>query len=331
MKANAPRRKIFDAVDLMTGNDQAGAVRNPADGVQMLPVDKIRAFHDHPFRLYEGERLNDMIESIREHGVLNPVIVRRVNGEYEMLSGHNRQNAAEAAGLKEIPAIVKEGITDEEAYIYVIETNLMQRSFADLLPSEKATVLEAHYDKVCCQGKRNDIIRELQILNGKTPEETCGHNGHKLKSRDRVAEEYGLSSRNAARYLRLNRLIPEFKDLIDTNGIAMLAAVDVSFLTEDEQRTVKEILDNSGMKLRPKVSAELRKHSGELTAEKAEDIISSMTSKKASAAAQIQVNLNNEICRKYLAGMDAGQMTAVVEKALEAWFSGREAADVQSQ
>ena len=131
-----------------------------------------------------GERLNDMVESIREHGILNPVIVLKMDDGYEMLSGHNRANAAKIAGLFEVPAIIKVGLSESEAYVYVIETNLIQRSFAELFPSEKAAVMAAHYDKVCCQGKRNDIIRELQILSGIEPEETSCHNGKKLNSLD---------------------------------------------------------------------------------------------------------------------------------------------------
>ena len=97
------------------------------------------------------------VESIREHGVLIPVIVLKTEDAYEMLSGHNIANAAKLAGLTEIPAIVKVGLSEAEAYVYVIETNLMQRPFAELMPSEKAAVMAAHYDKVCCQEKRNDI------------------------------------------------------------------------------------------------------------------------------------------------------------------------------
>ena len=91
------------------------------------------------------------------------------------------------------------------------------------MPSEKAAVMAAHYDKVCCQGKRNDIIRELKILNGEEPDDTCCHNGNKLKSLDVIASEYGFSSRNTARYLRLNYLIQPFKNLMDENKIALLA------------------------------------------------------------------------------------------------------------
>lgn len=109
------KRKVFcDAVDLL-------APEAPEGGVQMLPVDAIKPFHEHPFKLYRGDRLNDMVESIREHGILTPVIVRKLGTEYEMLAGHNRQNAARLAGLSEIPAIVKENLSDEEAWIYVVE------------------------------------------------------------------------------------------------------------------------------------------------------------------------------------------------------------------
>ena len=90
MKANAPKRKIFDAVDMMTADE---AKTESGNGLQYLPLDAVKPFHDHPFRMYEGERLEDMVQSIREHGVLNPVIVRKQEDGYEMLSGHNRQRA----------------------------------------------------------------------------------------------------------------------------------------------------------------------------------------------------------------------------------------------
>ena len=144
MKANAPKRKVFqDAVDLLGMPEDVNVP--VSNGQTMIPTEKIVPFHNHPFRLYEGERLADMVESIKEHGVLNPVIVQKVADKYEMLAGHNRWNAAKIAGVGDIPAIVKEGLSEEEAYVYVIETNLMQRSFTDLLPSEKAAVLAERY------------------------------------------------------------------------------------------------------------------------------------------------------------------------------------------
>lgn len=171
MKTDAPKRKIFtDAVDLLSSGEQV-----TGSGVEMLDIDVIKPFRHHPFRLYEGERLDDMEESIREHGIHNPVIVRKMHYGYEMLSSHNRQNAAKLAGLKQIPAFVKENLPDEEAYVYVIGTNLMQRSFTDLSVSEKAAVLAERYDKVLYQRKRDEIVAELKVL--ETPAEAKGEKG----------------------------------------------------------------------------------------------------------------------------------------------------------
>lgn len=172
MKANAPKRKIFDdAVDVLYGEDISAS----KNGIEMLPIDSIHPFRKHPFRLYEGERLEDMVDSIREHGILSPLIVWKNSGGYEMLAGHNRQNAGRLAGLTEVTVIVKYDLTEKEAYVYVIETNVIQRGFAELLPSEKAAVLAERYEKVISQGKRNDIMQEVARLNGSDVEETCGH------------------------------------------------------------------------------------------------------------------------------------------------------------
>ncbi len=327
MKANGPKRKIFDAVDMLTEESSAQVQDQASDGVQVLPLDKIKDFHDHPFHLYEGERLDDMVESIKEHGVLSPVIVQKIKGGYEMLSGHNRANAAKLAGLAEIPAIVKEGLTEQEAYVYVIETNMIQRSFNDLLPSEKAAVMAEQYDKTCCLGKRNDIIRELEILSGNETESTCGHNGHKLKSRDVLAREYGFSSRNAARYLRLNYLIRPFKDMMDRNEIPLLSAVDVSYMPEEEQQALYDLLTGRKLKLMPKMAAQLRNASGDLDEEKMLEIVDGLKVKK--QANGVSLKLPTAICSKYFEGMNAEQMASLVEQALEAWFAGKEAAHVQ--
>lgn len=211
MKANEPKRKIFaDAVDLIGGGESEASGTNC---VEMLDVDAIKPFRHPPFHFYEGERLNDMVESIKEYGILTPVIVRKMHYGYEMLAGHNRQNAAKLAGLKEIPAIVKENLPDDEAYVYVIETNLMQRSFTDLSVSEKAAVLAERYDKVLYQRKRDEIITELKELEGGS--DKGGHDVHLSKNRDSLGDEYGLSGRHVARLMRVNQTIPEIKELLD--------------------------------------------------------------------------------------------------------------------
>ena len=185
-----------------------------------LPPQAIRAFRGHPFRLYEGDRLNDLVESISEHGVLNPAIIRKIERdedgfEYEMLAGHNRQNAAAIAN-RELPCIVKENLSDEDAWIYVIETNVLQRSFSEMLPSEKAAVLTLRYSKMICQGRRNDIVEELKRL--ENPDEirengTCGIECHKSKSRDVVGAEYDLKGRAVANYVFKNHILPGLGDI----------------------------------------------------------------------------------------------------------------------
>ena len=220
-----------------------------------LPPQAIRAFRGHPFRLYEGDRLNDLVESISEHGVLNPAIIRKIERdedgfEYEMLAGHNRQNAAAIAN-RELPCIVKENLSDEDAWIYVIETNVLQRSFSEMLPSEKAAVLALRYSKMICQGRRNDIIEELKRL--ENPDEirenpTSGTQCHRTKSRDILGAEYDLKGRAVANYLRINELITPLKRRIDDAEFPIVVAVQLSYLTEQEQKMVDDVLDKSYMR-----------------------------------------------------------------------------------
>ena len=313
MKANGPKRKIFDAVDMMT--EDMGKAEN-GNGLQSLPVDKIKTFHDHPFRLYEGERLDDMVESIREHGVLNPVIVRNKGRGYEMLSGHNRLNAAKIAGLSEIPAIVKEGLSEEEAYVYVIETNMLQRAFSELLPSEKAAVLAARYEKVISQGKRNDILHEIEEIG------TCGHDVHKSRSRGGIGEEYGRTGRNIARYMRVDKLIPEFKDKLDDREMTLTTAVELSYLSEEEQGIVAA----EGTQINESTAKAIRAAAGELTAEKLEEIMH--PAKKTLPVRSLNIKIPSEAGEKYFSGMKAKERTDLVMKALDAWFAKKETAHV---
>lgn len=263
---------------------------------------------------------------------MNPVIVRKAARGYEMLAGHNRTNAAKIAGLTEVPAIVKTDLSDEDAYVYVIETNLLQRSFAELLPSEKAAVLVARYEKISSQGKRNDIRQEIEDLEKtcghdvhKSRQRTCGHDVHKLqKSRDGLGEEYGMTGRNIARYMRLDRLIPEFKDAVDKGTLAMVAAVDLSYLNVKIQKLIQQVAEAEGKKLKLKQAVELRKMGKEITKEGIESVLVGKERKKSQS---VSVKLPVELYEKYFAQMDAGAVQEIMEKALEGYF-GKEAAGV---
>lgn len=318
MKANAPKRKMFqDAVDLISPPEEK--INLSVDGQAMVPVEKIVPFHNHPFRLYEGERLDDMVESVKEHGVLSPVIVQKVADGYEMLAGHNRWNAAKIVGIKEIPAIVKEGLSEEEAYIYVIETNLMQRSFTDLLPSEKASVLAERYEKVMCQGKRNDILEEIAKLSGVGAADSCGHDVHKSKNRDSIGEDYGMTGRNIARYMRLNQTIEQIKKMVDAGTMAMVTAVELSYLSEKEQRQVCSVMNEHGWKIKNAQATELRKEAGSLTEDKVKNILTGDVKEKQISDAKMFA----QIKKKYFKGKSADEIMGVLEQALTTWF-GRE-------
>lgn len=129
--------------------------------VQQIPCDKLHPYHNHKFELYSGERLEDMVASIKENGVLSPIIVQPDGDGYEILIGHNRWNASKLAGLSTVPSIIKAGLTEDEAEMYVIESNVMQRGFENLRISEQAAAVALRHSEMFSQGKRNDILREL--------------------------------------------------------------------------------------------------------------------------------------------------------------------------
>lgn len=309
MKANNKRKVFGDAVDLLMDDIEERAVPK---GLELLPVKSIKPFHEHPFHLYEGERLEDMIASIKEHGVLNPVIVQKVENGYEMLSGHNRLNAAKLAGLKEVPAIVKTGLSEEEAYVYVIETNLMQRSFSDLLISEKAAVLKARYEKESCQGRRNDIIEEIARLEGKEVEVTRGHGDHRMKTRDTIGKEYELSGSSVGRLLKLNDLIKPFKDMVDRGALYTKVALQLAFLPEEEQNLVLNVMKEKKVKINIEMVMKLRSHSGALTDAMVRRYLSTEPVKKKC------YKVPARIVEKYFVGMDPNKVDGIVEQALEA-------------
>lgn len=314
MKANQPKRKLFnDAVDLLTGDA-------PDCGIQMIPVDQIKPFHEHPFKLYQGERLDDMVESIREHGILTPVIVRKLSSRYEMLAGHNRQNAARIAGLKEIPAIVKENLTDEEAWVYVMETNVIQRSFSDLTVTERIAVLAARYDKVCGIKKREEIIEELHRLN-----DTGGHNVHQqAKSRELIGQEYGMTGRNIARYVRCNQLIPAFKEMLDDGSLTLVSGVELSFLSEEEQELVNKALEQNGIRIKGNIAKKLKAAAGTITEKTVRSILAldkSVTEVKKKSS--INVKVPADVYHRYFSEADDREVQKIIVKALGLYYKAK--------
>lgn len=308
------KRKVFqDAVDLINTETVKVTENEPA----MISVEKIVPFHNHSFRLYEGKRLDDVMESIREHGIFIPVIVQKIADGYEMLSGHNRWNVAKLLGFEEIPAIIKENLTERKAYMYVIEINMFQRSFDDLLPLEKAAVLVERYEKVMCQGRRNDILEEIAMLNSVDVPETYEHDVHKSKSRDAIGEDYGMTGRNIARYMRLKQTTDQIKEMVDDGTLAMVTAVELSYLSEEEQGHVCKVLNEHGGKINNAQAVELHKEAGFLTADKAKDILAGEVKEKPVSDAKMFA----QIKKKYFKGKSTDEIMGVLEQALTTWFA----------
>jgi ParB family chromosome partitioning protein len=223
--------QVFNTVDIL---DKDTGTTSPK--IKMIKLDDLVPFKNHPFKLYEGQQLIDMTESIRANGIYSPIIARSYTekkGKYEILSGHNRTTAARSAGLKEVPVIIKDGLTDEEALLIVTESNLIQRSFADLKHSERAIVLAMHYEAMKKQsGYRSDLLNEINEL-------TCAPMGHGMRTRDKLSAQYGLGKTTIARYLRVDKLIPALKDRLDNDEIGMRAAEALSYLNVKEQEIVE--------------------------------------------------------------------------------------------
>ena len=153
------------------------------------------------------------------------------DGKYEILSGHNRANSAKIAGLTKVPVVIKEDLTDEEAMLIVTETNLIQRAFSELTHSEKARILTERHDAIKEQGRRTELINEIEKLyktDNIQENSDLGQIDPKEFTRDKIGDQYDLSPRMVSRYLRIDTLIAELKERLDNNEIPFTAAVDLS-------------------------------------------------------------------------------------------------------
>ena len=322
MKINAPRRSIInDALDLYTPTRGV-----PVEGYSLveLPIALIKPYHDHPFHLYSGTRLDDMVESIRDKGVLVPVIVQPLtDGYYEMLAGHNRMNAASLAGLNTIPAIIKEGLTDSEARYYVIETNVIQRSFSELLPSEQAAVISIHYSEMISQGRRNDIDHELRLLSGCEQDESPPVERLPKNSRKELAEAYSLSSTTVARLLKINDLLPEFKRRLDSGKLPLVVSVEIAYLSEDEQQWLLNFLSAYKVKL-DKTSASMlhqKSKQGGLTEDGIRTFMLALDREKSKRKQYQNMKVSKRFYQKYFANTPQEKIEEIISSALEQYFS----------
>ncbi len=310
------RKLASDVLDYLEDDNLPVSKENE---VKLVPVEQLVPFHNHPFKLYEGQRLDDMVESIKEHGVMIPILARMYKGKMEILSGHNRLNAAVRAGLSEVPVIEKIGLTEKEAYTYVIETNLIQRGFSELLPSEQAAALEIEYDKVISQGKRNDIIREIEKLSG--IELTSGQSDQKLDKRDAISSEYGMSGSKMARMLRINHLVQPFKDMVDANAINKGAYFHISFMQEEKQLWVYQAVNEYGYKISEDIAKMFRDNEETLTEQYVRQTVDDLVNGKKTEKKFQSVKLQTVTYQRYFKDVEPKEAVNIIEKALEMYFT----------
>ena len=296
-----------------------GAMLSQNNQIKQIPLDMLVPFHNHQFSLYNGERRDDMVESIRKNGVMTPIVCRpNPNGSdtYEILIGHNRWNCSQIAGLETIPAIIKEQLTEDEAQTYVDESNLIQRGFNDLKVSEQARIIARRYSEMFSQGKRNDIINEIKMLNGENSAVTGN-------SREKVAEEYGLSRNTIARLVRISKLSDSILGWLDKGQLAVRAGVELSYLTADEQSELFEInsADNDMlMKISEAQARDLRILSADGVLDE-DNILNVLSAKKKKP--DKKVSIAPTLYKKYFAGLSNEEIQQIVEQALEMFYSDR--------
>ena len=260
MKEQKQEMKLPKLDDLFTS--QAQRDYENAEKVEQIDISKITDFPNHPFKVINDDKMQDMVESVKKYGVILPVIVRRKDdGIYEMISGHRRKKACELAGIKQIRCIVKD-LSDDEATILMVDSNIQRE---EILPSEKAFAYKMKLEAMKHQGKNIDIDES----------ETSAPMVQKLTSREILGNEVGESRENIRRYIRLTYLIPELLEQVDLKRIAFRPAVELSYLSEENQYVVQNIFEFD--EVTPSLSQAIRlkklEQEGRLTEEKIEEIM----------------------------------------------------------
>ena len=230
----------------------------------MIPLNKLHPFPDHPYKVLDNEEMDRLKESICEHGILCPILIRPIediDGEYEIISGHRRCFAARALGRETVPTIVCD-LTRDEAAILLVDSNLHREH---LLPSEKAFAYKLKADAMSRQGQRTDLVTSGQVVPKSDDSRTTAQ----------IGKENGESYKTVQRYIRLTNLIPELLSLVDSGRIAFSVGVELSYLNEEQQTDLAsdaELLDKT-----PSYSQAVRMHRehllGELTFDRIREIM----------------------------------------------------------
>ena len=273
--------------------------------VQQIPIGELFPFKNHPFKVLDDDSMSDTVESVKQYGVLSPLIARpRPKGGYEIISGHRRQHAAELAGLETLPVIVRE-MSDDAAVILMVDSNLQREH---ILPSERAFAYKMKLDAIKNQGARSDL--------------TSPQVASKFRSDDEVAKGQGISGDTVRRFIRLTNLIPELLDMVDNKTVSFKPAVELSYLSPEQQQEVIRAMDDT--QNFPSVSQAKRikklAQDGTFTTE---TVVAIMGEEKKSELDT--VTIKNDTLRKYFPrNYTPKQMEDTIIKLLEQWQKKRQ-------
>ena len=304
MRSSAKNISLTPVDDLFSTEESRSNTNR--ERVVELPLSELHPFRNHPFKVVDDEKMQDTAQSIREHGVLVPAIVRpREEGGYEIVAGHRRHFASQIAGLDTMPAIVRD-LDDDAATIIMVDSNLQRET---LLPSERAWAYKMKLDAMKRQGKRTDL--------------TCGQVGHKSeRSVMRVADEAGESVKQVQRFIRLTELIPPLLDMVDERKIAFNPAVELSYLKPEEQVELLDAMDSEQATPSLSQAQRLKKFSqeGHLSI----DVMRAIMSEEKKSELD-RVTLTSDKLHKYFPKSSTPQqMEQVILKLLEGWYNRRQ-------
>lgn len=276
--------------------------------IQRLALSELHPFKDHPFRVLDDDRMMETVESVKEYGVLVPIIARPMaDGGYEIVSGHRRKRACELAGMNEIPAIVRD-LNDDEAVIIMVDSNLQREN---ILPSERAKAYQMKLEAIKHQGERRDL--------------TSDQVGQKLRvAVERVAENAGESKSQVQRFIRLNNLEPPLIDKVDAGKLAFTPAVELSYLKPEEQQWLDTALENTQQTPSLSQAQRMKRESKQGTLSE-QGIMEIMTENKQTVPAKGSVVLPQEKLTKYFPrSYTTEQMEKVIFKLLDYWVRKRQ-------
>lgn len=300
--AKRPGQKIT-----MTSIDELLCVPD-TEGTIDIDVEAIYPFENHPFKVIDDERMEELTESIRTSGVLTPVLVRPDDeGTYEMISGHRRLRAAKRAGLRKIPAIIKE-MTDDEVTIAMVDGNIQRE---EILPSEKAFALKMKMAALKKQGKRNDLA-------------TSSTEWTKSRAGDIVGEAEGISKSQVHKYIRITELIPKLLDMVDEKRLALAMAVEISYFNKNVQQWLYEYIKENGM-IKQEQIMELRQYREDKSMTQ-EQLIGILVKSRSTTEKRKKITITERKLNKYFpAYYSQTEIERVIVGLLEQWKAEQEA------